>query len=158
MRIGEICNRSVVTCRRDTSVFEAARLMREHHVGDLIVVDERGGDLTPLAVVTDRDLVIEVMAQGLDPEKLQVGDLIVDELVTAFESESVYDAVWHMRGKHVRRLPVTDARGRLTGVLTASDVTRCLADELTEIARIAPAQAARENLRRTRPFGSGTGG
>ncbi len=151
MRIGEICTRSVVTCGRETSALEAARLMREHHVGDLIVVDEVDGRVTPVAVVTDRDLVIEVMAQGLDPAMLRVGDLIVDELVTAGEDEVVYDAIWHMRGKGVRRLPVIDARGRLTGVLTADDVARCLTEELVEIARIAPAQVKRERVRRPVP-------
>jgi signal-transduction protein with cAMP-binding, CBS, and nucleotidyltransferase domain len=149
MRIADICTRSVVTCGRRTSATEAAQLMREHHVGDLVVVEERDGKVTPVAVVTDRDLVIEVMAQGLDPALAQVGDLIVDELVTAAESEFVHDAVWHMRGKGIRRLPVTDAQGKLTGVLTAGDVSRCLAEELIEIARIAPTQVRRESVRRS---------
>lgn len=151
MRIGEICTRSVVTCRRDTSAAEVARLMREHHVGDVIVVDERDGKLMPVAVVTDRDLVIEFMAQGLDPERVCVGDLAVDEIVTATESELVYDAVWHMRGKGVRRLPITDAQGRLTGILTADDVARFLAEELVETTRIAPTQLGRERVRRDSP-------
>lgn len=148
MRIGEICTRSVVTCRRDTSAAEVARLMREHHVGDVIVVDERDGRLMPVAVVTDRDLVIEFMAQGLDPDRVCVGDLAVGEVVTAIESELVYDAVWHMRGKGVRRLPITDAQGALTGILTADDVARFLAEELVETTRIVPTQLGRERVRR----------
>lgn len=151
MRIGEICTRSVVTCGRETSALEAARLMREHHVGDLIVVDEVDGRVTPVAVVTDRDLVIEVMAQGLDPAMLRVGDLIVDELVTAGEDEVVYDAIWHMRGKNIRRLPVVDAHNHLVGVLTADDVTRFLAEQLTEVARIPALQIKREMVRDAAP-------
>ncbi len=148
MHIGEICTRSVVTCRRDASAPEIAQLMRDRHVGDVIVVDEHEGQLTPVGIVTDRDLVVQVMAMGLDPDLLRAGELIVDDLVTAVESEGVYDAIWHMRNKGLRRLPVVDAHNHLRGVLTADDVTAFLAEELTEVARIAPRQIKREEAER----------
>lgn len=148
MHIGEICTRSVVVCGRETSALAIAQRMREHHVGDVIVVDERDGKMTPVGVVTDRDLVVEVLAMGVNPALLRAGDLIAGEVVvTAIDSENVYDAVWHMRGKGIRRLPVIDARGHLIGVLTADDVTRTLAEELSELTRIAPDQVRREQLR-----------
>ena len=148
MHIGEICTRSIVTCRRETSALELAQLMRDHHVGDVIVVDEHAGVVTPVGVVTDRDLVIEVMAKGVSPDRLRAEDLIAVEIVTAFESELVYDAIWHMRSKGIRRLPVLDSRNHLVGVLTADDVTRFLAEELTGVARIAPNQIKREQATR----------
>ena len=148
MRIGEICTRSVVTCGRDTSVLALAQLMRNHHVGDVIVVDEHEGKLTPVGVVTDRDLVVEVVAKSVNPDLLRAGDLIANELVTAFESELVYDAIWHMRSKGIRRLPVVDANNHLLGVLTADDVTEFLAEELTEVARIVPRQIKLEQATR----------
>lgn len=148
MHIGEICTRSVVTCRRDASAMELAQLMRDHHVGDVIVVDGHEGQATPVGVITDRDLVIEVMAKGVSPDRLRADDLIATEIVTAFESELVYDAIWHMRGKGLRRLPVVDAHNHLCGVLTADDVTKFLAEELTEVARIAPRQIKREEATR----------
>ena len=148
MHIGEICTRSVVTCRRDTTVLELARLMRDHHVGDVIVVDDHAGVIEPVGVITDRDLVIEVMAKGVSPGSLRAEDLIATEIVTAFESELVYDAIWHMRGKGIRRLPVVDAHNHLVGVLTADDVTRFLAEILTDVARISPLQIKREEARR----------
>ncbi len=135
MRVGEICKRSVVTCGRDASALELARLMREHRVGDVVVVDEQDGASTPIGIVTDRDLVVEVMADGVDPDMLRADEMIVGELVTVLDTELVYDAIWHMRRKGVRRLPVLDAHGRLAGILTADDVTRFLAQELTEVAR-----------------------
>lgn len=153
MHIGEICTRSVVTCRREASAMELAQLMRDHHVGDVIVVDEHEGVVTPVGVVTDRDLVIEVMAKGVNPDHLRAEDLVAVEITTAFESELVYDAIWHMRGKGIRRLPVVDAHNHLVGVLTADDVTKFLADELTEVARIAPHQIKREQATRD-PVGS----
>jgi CBS domain-containing protein len=100
--------------------------------------------MTPVGVVTDRDLVVEILAKGANPDLLRAGDLIANEIVTAFESELVYDAIWHMRGKGIRRLPVIDSHNHLLGVLTADDVTAFLAEELTEVARIAHRQIKRE--------------
>jgi signal-transduction protein with cAMP-binding, CBS, and nucleotidyltransferase domain len=148
MRIGEICTRDVVYCTRDTGVAEVARLMRNHHVGDLIVVETRQGGLVPAGIVTDRDLVIEVLAEGVDPKTVTAGDLMKSELVTALDTEVVYEAIWHMRSKGIRRLPVVDARNFLVGVLTADDVTEFLAEELTEVARIVPRQVKLEQAQR----------
>lgn len=144
MRIGEICTREVVHCGRDTSVAEIAQLMRNHHVGDVIVVEPHQGKLVPVGIVTDRDLVVQVLAQGVGPDALTANDLMSDELVTAVESEVVYDAIWHMRTKGIRRLPVVDERKFLIGVLTADDVTEFLAEELAQIARIVPHQVKLE--------------
>ena len=150
MRIGEICTRSVVTCARTLSVLDIARRMREQHVGDVVVVvDDADGRATPVGIVTDRDLVIEVMARGVDPGRLCAGDLVVGPLITAGESDLVYDAVWQMRRHGIRRLPVVDAGGRLVGVLTTDDLTRCLAEQLGDLVRIAPGQVRRESARRS---------
>jgi len=149
MHIGEICTRSVVTCGRDTSALELARMMRERHVGDVVVVDEGVDGATPIGVVTDRDLVVEVMAAGVDPDLLRAGDMVVGELATALDTELVYDAIWHMRSLGVRRLPVVDANNHLRGLLTADDVARFLAQELTEVARIGPDQIQLEQSRRS---------
>jgi signal-transduction protein with cAMP-binding, CBS, and nucleotidyltransferase domain len=146
MHIGEICTRSVVTCHRETSARELARLMRERTVGDVVVVDEHEGLLTPVGVVTDRDLVVKVLAMDVDPAVLRAEDLMASNVETAFESELVYDAIWHMRGKSIRRLPVVDAHNHLLGMLTADDVTRFLAQELGDLARVATHQTEREEI------------
>ena len=103
MRVGDICKRSVVTCRRDASALELACLMRERRVGDVVVMDEQDGASTPIGIVTDRDLVVEVMANSVDPDMLRADEMIVGELVTVLDTELVYDAIWHMRRKGVRR-------------------------------------------------------
>lgn len=64
MSVGEICNREVVVADKEEDAREAARLMRQYHVGDLVVVERRGEESIPLGVVTDRDLVIEVLANA----------------------------------------------------------------------------------------------
>lgn len=148
MRIGQICRRSVVTCGRDTSAYELAQLMRDRHVGDVIVVEPAGDGARPIGIVTDRDLVVRVMAAGVDPGLLRAGDMIVGDLVTAEECEFVYEAVWHMRSQGVRRLPIVDGRsGQLVGIVTADDVTLFLAAELTDVARTVPSQVERERAR-----------
>lgn len=151
MRIGEICTREVVFCERTTSVVELAQLMRRHHVGDVIVVDHVGDKLIPVGIVTDRDLVIEILAQQIDPETLMARDLMRKELALAREGEAVYDAIVRMSASGVRRLPVVDARDCLVGVLTADDVTEFLAEELTAVAGIVPRQVAHEKAARALP-------
>ena len=148
MRIGEICTREVVQCERTTPVAAIAQLMRNHHVGDVIVVDRKEGKSVPVGIVTDRDLVVQVLAQGVNPGGLTAKDLMNEDLVTAQESEVVYDAIWHMRSKGIRRLPVVDVQKFLIGVLTADDVTEFLAEELMEVARIVPRQVKLESAQR----------
>lgn len=149
MRIADICTRSVVTCRRDTRVAELARMMRDRHVGAVIVVEPQdSGRPRPIGVVTDRDLVVQVLAKGADAETLAAGDLLVGDLVRANEAESVYDAVWHMRGKGIRRLPVVDDRDGLVGILAVDDVVRVLAETMADVSRTAPQQLDHERLKR----------
>ncbi|HJV68651.1 CBS domain-containing protein [Ideonella sp.] len=145
MGIGTWCERSVVTCGRDAPVLTLARLMRDQHVGDVVVVDEvLGGRPQPVGIVTDRDLVVRVLAMGVAGEALRAGDLLVHPLVTAHEDEDLGQAVWRMRTGGVRRLPVVDSEGGLVGVLTADDVTRHLAEKLGDVAHIVPRQLVKE--------------
>lgn len=152
MRIGQICMRSVVTCTPRASALEVAQLMRERHVGDVVIVETVDEVQRPVGIVTDRDLVVRVVAVGLEPESLQVGDLVARDLVTVDESEFVYDAIWRMRSQGVRRLPIVDGRtGRLVGIVTADDVTQFLAAELTDVTRAVPVQIERERARSSTP-------
>ncbi|HYA76647.1 MAG TPA: CBS domain-containing protein [Burkholderiaceae bacterium] len=147
MRISEICRREVISCGRKTSATELARMMRDGHVGDVIVVEDRKGAPVPIGIVTDRDLVVHVIAAGVAPDTVTAADLMIEDIVTAAETEYVYDAIWHMRSKGVRRLPVVDARQALVGVLTMDDVMRYVAEELGELARITPHQVVLERSR-----------
>ena len=76
MRIGGISTLETVHCKRETSVLEAALMMRLHHVGDLVVVDEDNGKLLPAGILTDRDIVMSVVAEGLDASSIEAGDII----------------------------------------------------------------------------------
>lgn len=147
MGISDFCTREVVTCGRHTSALELARVMRDRHVGDVVIVEAVEGGLRPVGVVTDRDLTVQVMARGMDPEHCVAEDLMDEDLRTALGSESTFDAIWHMRSQGIRRLPIVDAHGLLLGIVSAADVADFLAQELTALARIPLRQASREQRR-----------
>lgn len=76
MPIGEICNREVVIVRKEDSILEAAKLMREYHVGDVVVVDDREGRVIPLGILTDRDIVVELIAKEVPLDSVSVQDVM----------------------------------------------------------------------------------
>lgn len=148
MPVGEICNREVVFVQADQSAFEAAQLMRQHHVGNVVVVEERGGLRVPVGIVTDRDLVVGIVAPGLDPAAITVGDIMASELATVAENIGVFEAIQYMRAKGVRRLPVVDGRGGLAGIFTLDDLLELLADELIALARLVKREQRKEMMSR----------
>ena len=144
MAVGEICNREVVIAKKTLSVVDAAQLMRQHHVGDLVVVEERSGRKQPVGIVTDRDIVVEVVAAGVNPDALKVGDIMGPEVATVRESEGLFEALRYMRDKGVRRMPVVDRDGGLVGILTLDDLLSLLAEEMTELAKLVSHERQRE--------------
>lgn len=149
MKVGEACNRSVVVVEEDESALAAAKLMREYHVGDLVIVRSTGSPRVPVGIVTDRDLVLEVLALEVDPDSVEVKDLVTSErLVTASEDEEFDSAVQMMRDYGVRRLPVVNDDGSLVGILTADDSLEIVCDELQGIVHLELTQSRREQRAR----------
>jgi CBS domain-containing protein len=129
MLLKDVLTPTVVWAERGTQVLEAARLMRHHHVGDLVVVDNPRDERTPLGIVTDRDLVVDVLALGLDPATTTLGSLVRRPLVIASESEDSSTVIERMRAHGVRRLPVVDPAGSLVGIVTLNDLLKLAIDE-----------------------------
>lgn len=149
MAIGEICNRQVVFAARGATVKQAAQLMREYHVGTLVIADDMDGSRTPCGIVTDRDIVVGVVAKELDPDTLKASDIMGTELVTALDTDGVAETIELMRSKGVRRVPVIDARGTLVGIVTFDDILELLAEEMQGLARMVSREQKREaDLRR----------
>ena len=148
MNIGEICTIQTVTCTRDETVQGAALLMRKHHVGDLIVIDGAGGQAMPVGIVTDRDIVVSVIALGLDPAGLQVDDIMSDDLLTCREDDDVYETIEHMRLRGIRRVPVVNGAGGLTGIVSVDDLLEFLAEEMGDLSRISASGQAHEKRAR----------
>jgi len=150
MSIGEFCNRDVVVVAKDATVQEAARLMRQYHVGDLVVIREREGTREPVGLITDRDIVIEVLGEEVDINTVLVGDIMSHKLLTAREADGIWETLQRMRIAGVRRVPVVDAHGALQGIVTMDDMIELLADELSQLAKLVTREQAVERSTRGR--------
>ncbi|WED42671.1 CBS domain-containing protein [Legionella cardiaca] len=148
MRVGQFCNREVVMMHGDESVKVAAALMRSHHVGDVVLVEEKEGKKFPIGIISDRDLVVEVMVPGLKPEELAASDIITHSLFVVHEDDSLFDALDLMREKAIRRLPVIDADEVLIGIITLDDITDLLAEMLGNVADVVERQRELETKQR----------
>jgi CBS domain-containing protein len=148
MRIGEMCTTPTIVCTREESVQGAALLMRTHHVGDVVVVEQPNGERVPTGILTDRDIVVSVIALGLDPASLLVGDIMSDDLLTCSDKDDVYETIERMRMRGIRRVPVVNASGGLIGIVSADDLLGFLAEEMGDLARIGPHQQSQEKRAR----------
>lgn len=128
-----LATKIVVTATPDTTATRAAQLMRAHHVGSLVVLDGASDSGKPVGIVTDRDLVLAVMAEELDPSLFTVGDVMSVELVTAPAGASLLDATQELRRHRVRRLIVLDEAGRVVGLAALEDLLEALVRELGEL-------------------------
>lgn len=144
MSVSEFCNREVVIVRADESVMDAVRLMRSQHVGDVVVIRETAGQNIPVGILTDRDIVIEVLAEEVEPGSVTVGDIMSPEMYTVPEGVALLDAIELMRDKGVRRLPVVNPEGGLAGLLTVDDILELVAEQLTDLVRLIGHEQARE--------------
>lgn len=136
MTVGSFCNREVVIARRESTIIEVAKLMRLHHVGDVVIVEDRENITVPVGIITDRDLVVELIADGVDLELVTVGDVMSYELVTARTDNSIWETLKRMRGLGVRRIPVVNGQGGLEGILALDDILELLAQELSMLAKV----------------------
>ena len=122
--------------------------MRHRHVGDLVVVDDPENEGIPLGIVTDRDIVVEVLGNGLDPAKITVGSLMRTPVVTARESEDTTQVIERMHAHGVRRLPVVAHEGEVVGIVTLNDLLRLLvADANGLLSIMAKGQVNEQHLR-----------
>lgn len=148
MNVGDICSRAVVSIGADEPVQQAAELMRRYHVGTLVVTQPASAGDEPVGVITDRDIVIGVVAKEVDPDTLTVGDVMSGEPVIAEEEDDVNDVLDDMRREGVRRIPVVDHSGMLVGVFALDDLLQLLATQLNLAAGIVGSQRSEERRKR----------
>jgi CBS domain-containing protein len=144
MRVGEFCSREVVIVDREETIVEAARLMREKHVGDVVVVEERAGERFPVGIMTDRDIVVQLVAAGIALDAVSIGDAMSFELVTAREEDGLLDTIRQMQSTGVRRLPVVDGRGALVGILSIDDLLELISEQLSGLVTVITREQERE--------------
>lgn len=148
MSVGEYCNRDVVVVTKDDSIREAISLMRINHVGDVVVVDAHNGEPKPLGILTDRDIVLELLAEGVDLDSVNVGDVMSYDLATVDEDVDIIDAIDIMRANGVRRMPVVNKKNVLVGIMTVDDVIELVAEQLTDIVNLISKETLQEGRRR----------
>jgi CBS domain-containing protein len=149
MNAGELCNRKVVTATRETSISEAARLMRDRHVGSLIVIDNRDNRVEPVGILTDRDIVVEVLAENIDPNIVTVGDIMTSGVLKVCEHDSILETAQRMRARGVRRVPVVSNQRELVGVLAQDDILGLLSEQLSLLVKVTTREFEQEVKKRS---------
>lgn len=136
MNVAQICQHSVVTVTQSEELVAAARIMRERHVGYLVVVDSDSteGKRKVVGVLTDRDIVVSVVAREVDPSALKVGEVMTRNPLLVDEGCSVDAVLRHMKEAGVRRVPVVGVDGGLSGVLSLDDILEGIAQQLVNVA------------------------
>lgn len=157
MPISDICNTKVVTARKDTSIAEVARLMRESHVGCVVVVDEVKGSTVPVGLITDRDLVLEIIAAEADPGKLSAQDIVIHNVIVADEDDGILETLHSMRKHGVRRIPVVNGNGALVGIVSADDMIELIAEEMKELGKMISVEQRHERSLRRMDYAAGPG-
>lgn len=142
MKVIDMAVHEVATITADQSICACALQMRLDHVGSLVVVDDE--NQTPLGMITDRDIAIEVVARKLNPEQLTVKDIMTSPVVTATPNESMVVALARMREFGVRRLPIVDEQGKLVGVISNSNLVEELSGLLDSLVRNIHSSKTRE--------------
>jgi predicted transcriptional regulator len=148
MRVGDYCRRGVVTINGDASITDAARTMRDHHVGFLVVLDKEKTQQAPVGVLTDRDIVVQIDARGVDPKSVAVSDVMTPQPVLAHEDDDLHDLMQGMHAAGVRRVPVIDAAGALTGIIAVDDVFEIVAGLMQNVCGTIDSEQRMEQKRR----------
>jgi CBS domain-containing protein len=134
MSVGSICTRHVFSIDASADAAQAAKAMRDYHVGFLVVTTKKDGHEIPIGVLTDRDIVLEVVAQRIDPQAVAAKDIMTTKPVVVREQAPLHETLLQMRAAGVRRVPVQDAYGKLVGVLSLDDVVGFLNELVQDVA------------------------
>lgn len=131
MLIENVMTKEVIVAAPEESVSSASKLMKEEKVGSVVIVDRWG---RPIGILTDRDIVIRVVAEGLNPEEISVGEVMTPNLILGKREERIFDAVRKMADKGIRRLPVVDDENRVVGMVSIADLMAILITEMSNLA------------------------
>ncbi len=150
MILEKIAKKPVASIERTATIEQVARVMRDMHVGDVVITERKGGRQVPVGILTDRDIVVSGIALGLDARAFRADDLMSSSLVTAQINDSLYHVINLMKEEGCRRIPILDDRGSLVGIVSLNDVMSLLADELNAVVSIPQRQQETETRRRVK--------
>jgi CBS domain-containing protein len=136
MNVGDICSKNIVYVLQQDSVLDVARIMRKKHVGSVVVVENMHGEIRPQGMITERDLVLEVLIAKLDPSVVKAEDILTCELICVTETHDIKEAIKYLRYYGVRRAPVVNVNGILVGLFSIEDSLSILSKEFTETVKL----------------------
>ena len=119
LTVADVMTREVVTISPDAPVIEAARLMRDRDIGSVVVVSARG---EVIGIITEKDIVVRVVAENRDPLKTTVREVMTPNPVTVYDDTPLEIAARIMDEQKIGHLPVVDKAGRLVGIVAKSDI------------------------------------
>ena len=122
----EIMTPAPQCCSADTNLNEVANLMVEADCGEIPVTD---GSNRLIGVITDRDIVVRVVAKGKNPSTVKAGECMTEPVVVVNEDTSMEDVISVMEENQIRRVPVVDSTGCCCGIISQADVARCAEEE-----------------------------
>lgn len=144
MKMGALCNREVIVAEPSESVRDLAELMRDRHVGCVVVVRGAMGERVPVGIVTDRDLVLEVIAKGLHPSETPIATVMSAEPYCAEEDQDVYDVLQQMSVRGLRRVPVVNGKKVLQGIFTFDDLVEWTSARMLDLSRLVQHELSQE--------------
>jgi len=130
-RCRDVMTKDLIVCTPENTVSEVAQLMKTEDIGPVLIVDNEQSK-TLVGIVTDRDIVLKVIADGRDPKTTRVGEFMSKKLVTCYADDDVETAMKSMAQFQLRRIPVVGENMQLIGIISQADVaTRVDAPEET---------------------------
>ncbi len=146
MAIRDICEKNVLTVPKDTSITEAAKLMKKHNVGNVVIVENNTNIKNhPIGILTDRDIVLKIVADEENANQISVADAITNEPFLLKGHQSINEALEMMCAKAVRRAPIVDNYDQVIGIVSTDDLLILMAEELSTLAKLIHKQTANVN-------------
>ncbi len=132
MSLKPLMTKEITSLPSSATVLDAAKYMTDMNVGSVIVMK---GDAIS-GILTDRDIVTKVLAEGKDPKVTKIGEIMISPVVTISEDKDIADVTGLISAHGIRRLPVVDVNGKLVGVIALDDVLIVLGQEMQNIAAV----------------------
>jgi predicted transcriptional regulator len=149
MSVGQYCDREIGLVSQGSSILEAAQIMRNCHVGEVVVVKQHNGKNIPVGIITDRDLVIEIIAMEVNVDQISVGSIMSLEMITVNEDKSLRDTLEVMQLNGIRRSPVVDKSGALLGLIKIEDILEVLSHDMAKVLELFHTERRIETTLRT---------
>jgi predicted transcriptional regulator len=144
MKVDRVYTRNIIGTTRSSTLADAAELMRNHHVGALLVTEDPPEDANAVGFITDRDVVVQAVAKGLDTRQVPVSAVMTPLVGSISDKSDLHDALEMMRGAGVRRLVVTRGDGQVAGMLSVDDVIDGIAADITSLTQLVKSEVERE--------------